>query len=89
MKNKKIHISYEPESDVLSMSRDKTNTIDHAEEMGDVVLHVNTKNEPVLVEILNASRILRQNMCPTRNVRGNQLDTHKVIPTVRRKSVLA
>ncbi len=61
MKNKNnIHISYEPDADVLSFSRGDMKTIDHAEEMGDVILHVNPNNEPVLVEILNAARLFQQ-----------------------------
>lgn len=52
-----MRIKYDPDADVLSASRGEIKDIDHAEEMGDIILHVNRKDEPVLVEVLNASKI--------------------------------
>ncbi len=52
-----MRIQYDPDADVLSASRGAIKNIDHAEEMGDIILHVNRKNEPILVEVLNASKI--------------------------------
>src|SRR3989338_11316628 len=76
MKNK-MKIKYDPDADVLSASRGEIKDIDHAEEMGDVILHVNRKDEPVLVEVLNASKIflrpilgaLKSDASPRRNRR--------------------
>lgn len=71
MKNKNIKISYnlprkfprpqayEPEADVLSY--EITNQpIDHAQEIGNIVVHFTKENEPVLVEILEATQFLNQ-----------------------------
>ena len=60
-KNKDIKIAYDSESDVLSLeSKDKT-IIDHAKEMGNLVVHFTKTGEPVLVEMLEASKTFRQN----------------------------
>ncbi len=50
-------ISYEPEADVLTweLSGQK---IHSAQEMGNVVVHFTKNDQPVLVEILEASRFL-------------------------------
>ena len=56
---KQAYMKYDPEADVLSweLSRAK---IDHAVEMGKVIVHFSPKNIPVLLEILDASRWLKQ-----------------------------
>jgi len=61
MKHKaKTHISYDPDADVLSMETVGKAQIDHAEEMGDLIVHFSKTNKPVLVEILGASRLFKQ-----------------------------
>lgn len=47
--------SYEPDADVFSWEVSKA-PIDFAEEAGNIVVHFDRKREPVLVEILEASR---------------------------------
>lgn len=59
-KNNKIQISYEPDADIVRLSWGEIKSIDHAEENGEVILHVNKKDEPVLVEILNASKVFQR-----------------------------
>ncbi|MEK9185476.1 MAG: DUF2283 domain-containing protein [Patescibacteria group bacterium] len=59
MKTKKNKISYEPEADVLSLEVSKQ-PIDFAEEVGNFVVHFNIKNKPVLIEVLEASKFLKQ-----------------------------
>jgi uncharacterized protein YuzE len=60
MKNKpSTKISYDPDADVLSMETSGRSTIDHAEEMGDLIVHFSKRNKPVLVEILEASRLFK------------------------------
>jgi len=54
MRNK---ISYESEADVLTVEV-SNKPIDYAKEIGNVVVHFTKKNEPVLFEILDASRFL-------------------------------
>lgn len=54
---KHITIKYEPEADVLWWEITK-DPIDYAEEMGNVVVHFNKKNVPVLIEVLEAKKFL-------------------------------
>ena len=59
MKAKKLKIEYEPEADILSWEVNKKN-IDYASEVGNVIIHFTKDNQPVLFELLNASKFLRQ-----------------------------
>ena len=58
-KNKKIKIDYEPEADVLSWEV-SAKPIDFAKEIGNAVIHFTKDNTPVLFEILEASRFLKE-----------------------------
>ena len=51
---------YDREADILMLEADKSAKIDYAHELGDVIVHFTKDNLPVLVEILNASRVLKQ-----------------------------
>ena len=53
--NKNNKISYESEADVLTVEA-SNKSIDYAMEMGNVVVHFTKKDEPVLFEILDASK---------------------------------
>jgi uncharacterized protein YuzE len=53
--NFKNKISYEPEADVLTVEASRK-PIDYAREVGNVIVHFSKKGEPVLFEILDASR---------------------------------
>ncbi|MDR3642432.1 MAG: DUF2283 domain-containing protein [Candidatus Doudnabacteria bacterium] len=59
MKKVNVKISYEPESDVLAWETGKQ-AIDYAQEIGNMIVHFDKKNNPVLVEILEASKFLSQ-----------------------------
>ena len=59
MKRNKTKISYEREADVLTLEISKK-PIAFAEEIGNVVIHFTKKNNPVLLEILEASKFLSQ-----------------------------
>lgn len=59
MKTKFPKISYEPEADVLSWEVNNK-PIDYASEVGNVVIHFTKNNQPVLFELLDASKFLRQ-----------------------------
>ena len=50
-------INYEPEADVLSIESSPA-PIDYAKEVGNVVVHFTRNNQPVLLEILEASKFL-------------------------------
>lgn len=52
-------MSYEPEADVLAWEISKQ-PVDYAEEIDNVVIHFDKKNNPVLMEILEASKFLSQ-----------------------------
>lgn len=55
--NSQNKISYEPKTDVLVIESSKK-PIDHAKEIGNVIVHFTKNDEPVLFEILEASRFL-------------------------------
>ena len=59
MKTIKVKISYEPEADVLMWETGKQ-PIEYAQEMGNMVVHFDKKNNPVLTELLQASKFLHQ-----------------------------
>lgn len=60
MKKNDIKIKYDPDADVLSWEISKKNKIDYASEMGNIIVHFNKNNIPVLIEILEASKFIRQ-----------------------------
>lgn len=53
-------IYYEPEADVLSIELSRDAKIDHAQEIGNVVVHFTKHNAPVLLEFLNATGFIAQ-----------------------------
>lgn len=54
-----MKVKYSPEEDILMYEVSKAK-IDHAEEIGDIIVHYSKRRKPVLLEILNASRFLTQ-----------------------------
>ena len=58
-KNDTVTIAYDEDADVLSLESKARAVIDHAREMGNLVVHFSKKGEPVLVEILEASELFR------------------------------
>lgn len=53
-----MKISYDREEDILTLELDALATIDHAEQVGPVIVHVSPDDKPVLLEILDASSFL-------------------------------
>jgi len=49
---------YDPEADVLTVVISEGGRLSHAEEVGDIVLHLDEKDRPLLMEILNASKVI-------------------------------
>jgi uncharacterized protein YuzE len=49
-------LKYDPESDVLMIVVSDSGNLSHAEEMGDIVIHLSEEGEPLFLEVLNASR---------------------------------
>lgn len=54
-----MKIKYNKEDDILMIELNDRN-IDYAEQSGDLIVHFSPKREAVLIEILNASRFLKQ-----------------------------
>ena len=53
-------MSYDPDADVLTVHKNTKAHIDYATEMGDFVVHFTKQNTPVLIEVLNASKVVGQ-----------------------------
>ena len=51
-------IEYDSEADVLSVLLKDKGELSHAEEVGDLVLHVDKLGNPLYLEVLNASNII-------------------------------
>lgn len=49
-------LRYDAESDVLMIVVSESGKLSHAEEMGDIVVHLNQSGQPLFLEVLNASR---------------------------------
>jgi uncharacterized protein YuzE len=49
-------LRYDAESDVLMVVVSESGKLSHAEEMGDIVIHLGQKGEPLFLEVLNASK---------------------------------
>jgi uncharacterized protein YuzE len=43
-------------SDVLTIIVSESGRLSHAEEMGDIIIHLNDKGEPLFLEVLKASK---------------------------------
>jgi uncharacterized protein YuzE len=49
-------LKYDSESDVLLVVVSESGKLSHAEEMGDIVIHLSKHGEPLFLEVLNASK---------------------------------
>ncbi len=49
-------LRYDAESDVLMIIVSDSGKLSHAEEMGDIVIHLSQSGEPLFLEMLNASK---------------------------------
>ena len=49
-------LRYDTESDVLTIIVSQSGKLSHAEEMGDIVIHLGKEGEPLFLEVLNASK---------------------------------
>jgi len=49
-------LRYDAESDVLLVVVSESGKLSHAEEMGDIVVHLGEGGEPFFLEVLNASK---------------------------------
>ena len=60
MKKTDVKISYDAEADVLSWEASRRGKIDYASEVGNFIVHFTRTGLPVLIEVLDASRILKK-----------------------------
>ena len=51
-------LKYDSDADVLTVLLKEGGKLSHAEEVGDVVLHVDRKGAPLFLEVLNASKVV-------------------------------
>ncbi len=49
-------LRYDSESDVLLVVVSESGKLSHAEEMGDIVIHLSEDGKPLFLEVLNASK---------------------------------
>ena len=49
-------LRYDAESDVLLIVMSESGKLSHAEEMGDIVVHLGENGKPLFLEVLNASK---------------------------------
>ncbi len=59
MKKNTAKMKYEPEDDVLNIWFSRK-PIDYAEQTGEVIVHFTKDDEPVYIEILDASKFLKE-----------------------------
>jgi len=51
-------VRYDPEADALLLVLREKGVLDHAEEVGDIIIHYDKSGRILLIEILNASKII-------------------------------
>jgi hypothetical protein len=55
-----MKINYNREEDILLIELDASTSIDHAEHIGSVIVHLSPQDKPVLLAILDASEFLSE-----------------------------
>lgn len=61
-------ISYDSDADVLAVRSAGKVRIDHARELGNFVVHFTKDDRPVLIEVLEASKVFADNPKPLRDM---------------------
>lgn len=61
-------ISYDSDADVLSLAGAIKGRIDHARELGNFIVHFTKDDRPLLIEVLEASKIFGSSAKPVRKV---------------------
>ncbi len=51
-------ITYDDDADILTVVVKEKGKLSHAEEVGDIILHVDTKGAPLFLEFLKASKLV-------------------------------
>ncbi len=61
-------VSYDSDADVLSLAGAVEERIDHARELGNFVVHFTKDDRPLLIEVLEASKVFSNSSKPIRKV---------------------
>ena len=51
-------VKYDSDADVMSIFVAEKGKLSHAEEMGDLIIHVDEKGKPLFIEVLHAKKML-------------------------------
>ena len=70
-----LHMTYDPSVDVLLVEVSKR-SIDHAEELGPVIVHFSKDDKPVALEILDASQFVTQATATSLSAKAAPLSSH-------------
>lgn len=69
MKKTTPKVSYDPDADVLALSGAVKGRIDHARELGNFVVHFTKDDRPLLIEILEASKVFGNSHRTSRKIK--------------------
>lgn len=61
-------VSYDNDADVLSLAGTVAGRIDHARELGNFIVHFTKDDKPLLIEVLEASKVFGNSSKPVRKV---------------------
>lgn len=61
-------VSYDHDADVLTVAGTIKGRIDHARELGNFVVHFTKDDRPLLIEVLEASKVFGNSSEPVRRV---------------------
>jgi len=73
MKKNNIKISYDSDADIMSWETDEKSKIDYASEIGNFIVHFSKDNRPLLIEILEASKVLKKSEQQIKQARKREL----------------
>lgn len=68
MKNILPKVSYDSDADVLSLAGAVAGRIDHARELGNFVVHFTKDDRPLLIEVLEASKVFGNSSASVRKI---------------------
>ena len=63
-------VSYDSDADILTLTGVAGGRIDHASKLGNFVVHFTKDNRPLLIEVLEASKIFSNSPKPVRKMAG-------------------
>ncbi len=70
MKKATPKVSYDKEADVLTLAGAVKGRINHARELGNFVIHFTKDDRPLLIEVLEASKVFANSSKPLRKMAG-------------------